>query len=70
MGGLFQEFDTQIIFPFPGFNVYPVLQLTVNPVPVEPPLDGVTLAAFVTLLLPLQEFAAIPNILLALLHNM
>ncbi len=45
------------MFPFPGFNVYPVLQLTVNAVPVDPPDDGVTLAAFVTLLLPLQEFA-------------
>ena len=54
---MFQAFDTQIIFPFPGFNVYPVLQLTVNAVPVEPPVDGVTLAAFVTVLLPLQEFA-------------
>ena len=59
VGGLFQLFETQIMLPFPGFNVNPVLQPTVNAVPVEPPVDGVTLPALVTVLLPLQEFAEI-----------
>ncbi len=45
--------------PLPGLRVYPMLQLTVKTEPVEPPLEGEILTAFVMEYVPVQLLAEI-----------
>ena len=45
------------MYPFPGLRVYPFLQLTVNTIPVDPPLAGIMFSAFVIECVPVQLFA-------------